>query len=237
MKIYSPRVEVLKPCLFYEAGESSIICVQKELGRLGCLQEKRFCSTFGYIFLPLEYNRFAFAKNRKFVIRCFIAPLKVVDEVKYKVEEEKNYIRALFLVDQTFLFIVMEQYIKVMNINTFKIESVIPCTIYPKECYTCKSLNIVIIIAYKQIYIINLKTFQIITVILYESQYSAVGIINDNTLVIQGRNNVQLISLRTFTIITQQYFENLYDVRQITNNRFLFIFSSKNEKSLFYYYL
>lgn len=237
LKIYSPRVEVLKPCLFYEAGESSIICVQKELGRLGCLQEKRFCSTFGYIFLPLEYNRFAFAKNRKFVIRSFIAPLKVVDEVKYKVEEEKNYIQSLFLVDQTFLFIVMEQYIKVMNINTFKIESVIPCTIYAKECYTCKSLNIVIISAYKQIYIINLKTFQIITVILYESQYSAVGIINDNALVIQGRNNVQLISLRTFTIITQQYFENLYDVRQITNNRFLFIFSSKNEKSLLYYYL
>ena len=59
-------------------------------------REKILCSTFGYIFLPLEYNRFAFAKNRKFVIRCFISPLKVVDEVKYKVKEEKNYIQSLF---------------------------------------------------------------------------------------------------------------------------------------------
>ena len=42
------------------------------------------------------YSRFAVAKNRKFVIRCFISPLKVVDEVKYKVKEEKNYIQSLF---------------------------------------------------------------------------------------------------------------------------------------------
>ena len=223
-------MKILKPFLYYWSNNSELVCVGPKF------YEKTICPFFGDNFLPLELNRFAFTKNNTLIIRRVYSPERFIDEIKF---EEENYIGSLFLVNKTLLFIQMEQKINVMNINTFKIEHSIFLN-FDISCegqyYISKSMNLIIINTFEQILIINLKTYQLITIITKDT-YSNIGFINDNILVMCRNNYVQLISLRTHKIISQMYIKNLSNLHQIKDNRFLFFFSSEKKNKIEYYYL
>lgn len=224
--------EEFEDILFFKTKDPFIQFINLSLNNL------KYYSLRCHLFFPLSIYRFALSKENVLHISHAVQDtLRRVDEMEYK---EKDIICSLFVVKRKFLLIQMKNKINVMDIKSFKIINSIELNFTISEVmkyYEVLSLNLLVISTEKEIIIVNLSIFQVMTVIIKQNQSYNIGIINNKILVMYEGNYIQLICLKSLKILSRMYIDNLSDIHQIKENRFIFCLSTKKGVSLVYYYL